>query len=687
LLTLIPDQQAIETLLSLAEEYAGHGRNVAGQGAGTVKGAHADDSLQLAETDLKVYIDFLHSSQPMLTNLKTLLERFANSTSFDDLFDSINQIYADANNDPRLKNWFKRVDRYIRKCLQEQGYVLQDSATEEWNQIYDEGDFLLRDRYRDHTDRVLDEVKFAADQFDKDPQNRAFGDSMQKLFLDLGNDENGKAAFKPHLLKDISEVIIPAFFENIRYVPIPRIEYSDPMIDCVVENLVLEGDNLAPNVFEFGSDNYWRWGRRSISNKNKNKVMLSVSGVQCDLRDVAYYVNKKEGFPSVHDKGVMDVILGGSGLSFKVAMETADKTDRTHFFKVNTVDVSIKNMNIILKKSNHKLLFKLFKPLLMKVMTPVIQKVVEKQVRDNIHQLDAILYQIHQTAERAQNEAKNDPENAPNVFARYTNGARDYITSTKDKKAQQAKEKAADKQFNMAVNSRDSLFPQIKLPGGISTKATEYKELSEKGDKWESPIFTIGSARESSNLPKLSPVTRKRAHIPGPQVRDTPRDTQGAGVGTNLSSGAGNTGGMGAGYGSAGSNTGMGSNYGSTTGGMGSGYDNQSGMGSNYGNTSGMGSNYDNTGMGSSYGTSGAPTGLPHVGGATGSSATGTAGIPSGLTGGVSGEGATDSFGNQMDMAFRNAEGQTGAQTGAPTGSSGGHTTLGKDNPVFSGRA
>lgn len=43
----------------------------------------------------------------MLTDLKTLLERFANSTSFDDLFDSINQIYTDADRDPELKNFFK----------------------------------------------------------------------------------------------------------------------------------------------------------------------------------------------------------------------------------------------------------------------------------------------------------------------------------------------------------------------------------------------------------------------------------------------------------------------------------------------------------------------------------------------------------------------------------------------------
>ena len=48
------DQQSVETLLSLAEEYGGHSKNLSQQGAGTVKGAHSDTALTSAETDLKV---------------------------------------------------------------------------------------------------------------------------------------------------------------------------------------------------------------------------------------------------------------------------------------------------------------------------------------------------------------------------------------------------------------------------------------------------------------------------------------------------------------------------------------------------------------------------------------------------------------------------------------------------------
>lgn len=118
-------QQAIDTLLRLAEEYNGHAKSVADQTTGAVKGAHSQTSLQRAEADLKVRTGFMTQARPMLTSLKTLLERFANSTSFDDLFDSINQMYKNAEQDPELRNWFQRLNRFIRKCLKEQGYILQ----------------------------------------------------------------------------------------------------------------------------------------------------------------------------------------------------------------------------------------------------------------------------------------------------------------------------------------------------------------------------------------------------------------------------------------------------------------------------------------------------------------------------------------------------------------------------------
>jgi hypothetical protein len=311
------------------------------------------------------------------------------------------------------------------------------------------------------------------------------------------------------LIKDVTDVILPALFEHIRYVPVPRIEVSDPMIDAVVENLVIESDNLTPNVLEFGSDNYWRWGRKNISNKNKNKVMLAVSGVQCDLRDVSYYIKKKQGFPSISDQGVFDLFMGGSGFSFKIEMETADKSDKNHYFKINKVNVDVQNLNIKLKQSKHKLLFNLFKPLLFKLVRPAIQKVIEKQIKDSAHKFDGLAFRIHQEAHKALEDAKKNPspENVQNIYQRYAAAAQKELMQGKKKKD----EVASKSQVNMAMTQHESIFKDIKLPKGISSKATEYKEMALKGDKWESPVFSIGSAKETSNVPKPPTPTRKTA--------------------------------------------------------------------------------------------------------------------------------------------------------------------------------
>lgn len=81
-------QQAVTTLLNLAEQYVGHANNIGQQAAGSVQGAHQDTALQSAEKDLK-----------------TVIERYANKTSTDDLFEAINAVYRDADSDPDLKTW------------------------------------------------------------------------------------------------------------------------------------------------------------------------------------------------------------------------------------------------------------------------------------------------------------------------------------------------------------------------------------------------------------------------------------------------------------------------------------------------------------------------------------------------------------------------------------------------------
>lgn len=420
------------------------------------------------------------------------------------MWDSINTIYEDADRDPELKDWFRAMNRYIRRCLQEQGYIMDDHSNEEWHRLHDHGNYLLREKYRAHTNRIVDEIKFLGDQFEQDPQNKAYGESMNKLFTHLGNDENGKPTFKRHLVKDLTDVIIPAILKNTRYIPLPRIEYSDHKIDAVIDNLVLESDNFMPNVFEISSENYVRWGRKHIANKNKHSAEVTIAGIQMDLRNVSYYIKRKEGFPTLTDTGVANILLGGEGFTSRLRLTSANAADSQNFFKIDKVDVDLKNLKMKLTKSNHKLLFNLFNPIMLRVFRPALKKAAEKAIRDQFDQFDRKLFQIKKEADRVAEEARANPEEAPNIYNRYVSAIQKQFLHGKEKV-----QPSADKKVNLAVAKDESIFPNIKLPGETSAKATEYKELARKGDRWESPVFSIGNAARSNDIPSTPEIVRK----------------------------------------------------------------------------------------------------------------------------------------------------------------------------------
>jgi hypothetical protein len=175
-------------------------------------------------------------------------------------------------------------------------------------------------------------------------------------------------------------------------------------------------------------------GRKKITNRSVHKFSLHVSQIQCDLKDVAYWIHKKEGFPSLTDQGVMDIFLGGHGLSFDIRFATAEAKDSNRIFKVDNVNVKLQNMKIVLKQSKFKTLFSLFRPLLMAVVKPAIQKAAEIQIRRTFDKVDEQMWLVQKEYTKAKEAAKNQPpEEAQNMIKMYINAIEKRITELRDK--------------------------------------------------------------------------------------------------------------------------------------------------------------------------------------------------------------------------------------------------------------
>lgn len=100
---------------------------------------------------------------------------------------------------------------------------------------------------------------------------------------------------------------------------------------------------LLPNIIEIEARNYFKVSPyKAIKDTHKHSFWVSFSQIQADLKDVAFYIKKKSGFPKITDSGLADVFIGGKGISGKIHVESTGRKD--HAFKVIDVKVKVRSL-------------------------------------------------------------------------------------------------------------------------------------------------------------------------------------------------------------------------------------------------------------------------------------------------------------------------------------------------------
>lgn len=456
-------QQSITWLLDAFEEYLMHGRDVAQKGP-ELAGHHAKES----QLDL------------CIAELRTLLERFANGQSLDIILSAIGAIADDTKRDDALKEWFKAINLYIRKVLLEPGYILEPDCDRHGNRLQELGREFYDVKYRSHFDNLFDSVGTWFKSMGDDPINKQFGEDWAKLTHDLLFDKEGSLKFKPELWNDIRRVIFPTLIEEVGYIPIPRVEYTDDSLDLVVENLVLQGRNLFPNIVSFEVNNYVKFSPyNAITDDHKHSMLLKLEHMQADMRDVAFYYRKKTGLPKMKDSGIADVLVGGSGISATVKLASM-KHDKSSVFRVQTVDVRVDSLKFSIRDSKHDFLYKTLKPLATGLIKKQIQKAVEDALRTGLEYIDGQLVGVRDRMEHAK---KTEGENRANAL-------KDIFASKKDEAAS-LKTNDSRSQFKIVNDKRDSILRSQGHPAGWVNRVEERKGAALKGEEWRSEAFTI----------------------------------------------------------------------------------------------------------------------------------------------------------------------------------------------------
>ncbi|KAI0781790.1 hypothetical protein C8Q75DRAFT_790036 [Abortiporus biennis] len=456
-------QESIKWLIDYLEEYAAHGKTVIGQGKDSHAQLTSDSSLQQATSELR-----------------TLLERFANGMSLGIIGDAMHVLYDDAKKDEELRNWFKGVDSYTRKVLMEPGYVLEPDCNNEANRLRESGRQFYDVKYRSHFDNLFNVSGEWFRALGEDPLNKRFGEDWARLTKDLLFDAEGSLKFKPELWMDIRKVILPSIIDQVGYVPIPRIEYTDDALDIVIENLALSGRNLFPNIVSLEAHNFIKFSPyNAIKDESHHEFTMTFSQIQADMKDVGFYFKKKTGAIKLSDSGLADVLLGGSGLT--VTAHVRSTNDPASVFQVKDVHVKVDTLKFSIRDSKHDVLYKTLRPLATGLVKKQLQKAIEGAVRTGLEYVDGQLVGVRDRMKEASaDEDKSRTQVLQEMFQR------------KKEEAASTKSKVDDKhaQFKV-VSKRDSAIIQEGHPSGWANRVQEKADAAQKGTEWRSEAFSI----------------------------------------------------------------------------------------------------------------------------------------------------------------------------------------------------
>ncbi|KAH6911282.1 hypothetical protein BKA70DRAFT_1220304 [Coprinopsis sp. MPI-PUGE-AT-0042] len=496
-------QASMRWLLAYIEEYVRHGKTA------------SEVAAEKAKAEIPTHD--AHPIKRATFELRTLLERFANNTSMNGIFSAMDALIDDSRRDAELRTWFRSVDTYLRKVLLQPGYVLEPDCDNTARALRDSGKHFYDDKYKNHFDNLFNEIGGWFKAMGEDPLNQRFGDDWARLTKDLLFDSEGALKFKPQLWNDVRHVVMPTLLQQIGYIPIPRIEYTDESFDLVVENLTLQGRNLLPNIVALDVHNYVKISPYdSIKDENHHKISFTLSQMQADMRDVAFYYHKKSGIPKMKDSGLADVLVGGEGVSAHVTISSTTK-DKSSVFRVDDVTVKVDSLKFSIRDSKHDLLYKTLKPLASGLIKKQIQKAIKDGLRTALEYVDGQLVGVRDRMEEAkvtEGQSRADvlkdifhktKANAAEVQARTSIDTQGGLGVSVDRSSAASPTSAHStashqSQFKIVADKRHSLLSNVGNPSGWVNRAAEKQEVightsdglvggGEKG--WKSDAFTI----------------------------------------------------------------------------------------------------------------------------------------------------------------------------------------------------
>jgi hypothetical protein len=203
-------QEVLEDLINIISLISEKSQSVTGQVKETAK-TQAKDSADKS--------DF----QTAQESAKRLVENFANHKSLDPLINALRDFGKNVKRDEELSSYLGELRQFFISSLRDPKFVQETDYIDHGSKLIERGRYLLLERYSDDTHRIADEAMEFNSALQDDALTTQWSKDFEALVGDLFLNENGQPTIKFELIKDFGK-ILPSIGERLKYLPLPRIE-------------------------------------------------------------------------------------------------------------------------------------------------------------------------------------------------------------------------------------------------------------------------------------------------------------------------------------------------------------------------------------------------------------------------------------------------------------------------------
>jgi hypothetical protein len=203
--------------------------------------------------------------------------------------------------------------------------------------------------------------------------------STRQLLSTLYLDPKGNFAYKPEELRQLKILLTSLLMEEMKYIPVPRIEGSTDTYDFQLQNIMFYGYDLIPDhvliKFESQLDVNMEKVQADVMRSN---LSIRITHIKTHMKNVMFWVRRK-GLIAFEDHGLVDVDLAGEGANLTIDLEINANNKRG--LTAKRIDVDLDRLKIHIVDSRHSWLLTLFGPFLENSIKRSIEREVEGRIR------------------------------------------------------------------------------------------------------------------------------------------------------------------------------------------------------------------------------------------------------------------------------------------------------------------